>query len=84
MLKLGTKVILIHRGQGHDFENLPPIMSYGIIHTESDQYNEYDVMFEHFPCPVSLPDKSWVVPCAWVIPVEDNQIQEHHELVASA
>jgi hypothetical protein len=62
---------------------LPPIGSCGIIHAKADKYNEYDVMFDAFPCPVSLPDVSWVVPCAWVIPIEDSQIQELKESVAS-
>jgi hypothetical protein len=80
MLKLGTIVFLINRGEYHSSHgHWPPIGSLGVIHTESDQYNEYDVMFDNHPCPVCLPDESWVVPCAWVIPVEDDQIQNEIE-----
>ena len=37
----------------------PPIGTTGTIISNLDKYNEYDVMFDGFPCPIDLPDSSW-------------------------
>ena len=79
-MHVGQKVMLICNSPDYvDGFKWPPIGAIGYILTEEDEYMEYDVMFVEYPCPVSLPDESWVVYKTWLIPINDNKeaIEKH-------
>lgn len=48
----------------------PPIGAIGTIVLGLDEYGEYDVLFDDYPCQVFLPDTSWIVHKSWIVPID--------------
>ena len=57
---MNKKVMVIYSNREYDSENVPfpPIGTIGYIVSDLDEYHEYDVIFDKYPCPVQ--DISWV------------------------
>lgn len=83
MLKIGQKVVLIFR-DATEIPTLPPLGAIGEITLGLDDCGEYDVRFDDHPCPVSLPDDSWVISKNWIVPIDQNKITESKKLKAYA
>ena len=87
-MKSGQRVLLVCR-VGDEAHLLgepiwPPTGSIGVVTASTDEYGEVDVMFDDYPCPVSLPDESWVVPGSYLIPIDDHiQVTERQAVLVA-
>lgn len=73
-MKVGQRVVLIcspPTGWESGFARFPPIGAIGEIVSEVDHYNECDVVFDDYPC-IGYPDPSWVVSCAFIVPIDEH------------
>lgn len=57
----GRRVVVINQGVGYDSgtKPFPPIGTVGTVLTELDIFQEYDVLFDNYPCPTDA-EPSWV------------------------
>ena len=76
-MPIGQRVMLIYWNAAPGDDLYLPIGATGEIWSHLDEDGEYDVMFPDHPCPVSLPDTSWIVPAQWLIPLDDVEELKH-------
>lgn len=64
---MSNRVAVIFSNREYDSNGMPfpPIGTLGTVVTPLDEYGDYDVVFDDYPCPVPspppLPSDSWVV-----------------------
>ncbi len=81
-MNIGQKVILIcPLSVGNGWGNLtpPPVGSIGVLDSNIDEFNEYDVLFNGYPHP-AINDPAWIVHCRSIVPIDENtETEERHE-----
>ena len=80
-IEAGDRVIVIGRSKLYqaDYQLMPPIGAKGEALDNADEYGEHDILFDEYPCPVALPDKSWVIHRNLRALIDDPEIQSQIE-----
>lgn len=76
------RVIVIFSDGGYsagENQPFPPIGTTGTTISNLDEYNEYDIMFDGFPCPTDLPDSSWVTHKRMIVFIDEDIEQDKLE-----
>lgn len=75
---MDKRVMVIHSNHDYDANehSFPPIGAIGTTISEIDEYEEYDVLFDNYPCPNSLPDISWVTHRSMIVFIDDDNFIE--------
>lgn len=74
---MNKKVMVIHsrNDYGANGTPFPPIGAIGITISGIDRYGEYDIMFDEYPCPNSMPDESLVTHKSMIVFIDDDHFQ---------
>ena len=78
------KVMVIHSRTDYNSDGwpFPPVGAIGETVSGIDEHNEYDVMFEGYPCPV-INDPSWITHRSMIVELdEDNYLAAIREYEA--
>ena len=81
IIEMGDRVVVIARSRKYQSECqlMPPIGATGEVISHIDEWGEYDIMFDEYPCPVVLPDKSWVIHRNLIALIDGPVIQKQIE-----
>lgn len=66
-MKIGQIVMLV----GCD-NFMPPLGAVGEIVGALDSFNDHEVMFHKYPCPVC--EITWEIPAKWLMPLKDETV----------
>lgn len=82
-MKPGQRVVLICRSPqyGCNGSPMPPVGNLGTIDSELDEYCEYDVLFDNYPCPCDN-DPRWITHMHHIVPIDlhDEEITRQANL----
>lgn len=75
-----NRVMVVHSRADYSSDDtpFPPVGAYGTVISELDEYNEFDVVFDKYPCPIIIPDDSWVTHRTMVVFIEDTTTAKRH------
>ncbi len=73
---MNNRVVVIFQNPEYNSNGcpFPPVGTKGTLASEIDEYGDFDVMFDSYPCPVSLPDTSWVTHKSMVVYIDELNI----------
>lgn len=77
-----NRVMVIFVNSDYDNEEVPfpPIGTKGTVISPLDEFNEFDVMFDDYPCPANIPDESWVTHRLMVVFIDDEVSTQYSEM----
>lgn len=73
-------VIKDNKEYGTEFLPFPPVGTLGTTISELDDYGDFDVMFDNYPCPNNNPDESWVTHWNMIAFLSDDEIEQEEVL----